>query len=185
MEYVDKWWAVLLPLIRPQLYINGGKEVLKSHQKFPFNRFFAEIVFETMTNILNSNDKDHKEYKDMSVVHVLKFIYFERPQKVTSKLRGRLREILAAFWENLNIKSLLRLSRTSLYWGNIIMVQLENEYGSYGLQTSYCDVRYMKHLHDLVRQHLGIKSLKVKFKSSVDHTTNPLFLKRKLDYICW
>ena len=26
MEYVDKWWSVLLPLIRPQLYINGGIE---------------------------------------------------------------------------------------------------------------------------------------------------------------
>ena len=35
------------------------------------------------------------------------------------------------------------------------MVQLENEYGSYGLQTNYCDVRYMTQLHDLVRQHLG------------------------------
>ena len=62
MAYVDKWWSVLLPLIRPQLYINGG---------------------------------------------------------------------------------------------NIIMVQLENEYGSYGLQTSHCDVKYMKHLHDLVRKYLG------------------------------
>ena len=39
MEYVDKWWAVLLPLIRPQLYINGGKEVLKSHHKFSSNRY--------------------------------------------------------------------------------------------------------------------------------------------------
>ena len=66
LQEVDKWWAVLLPLIRDQLYINGG---------------------------------------------------------------------------------------------NILMVQLENEYGSYGLQTGKCDTEYMRHLLDLVRQYLGPKVL--------------------------
>ena len=35
------------------------------------------------------------------------------------------------------------------------MVQLENEYGSYGLQTSHCDIEYMTYLRELVRRHLG------------------------------
>ena len=35
------------------------------------------------------------------------------------------------------------------------MVQLENEYGSYGLQTKHCDIAYMAHLRDLVRKYLG------------------------------
>ena len=35
------------------------------------------------------------------------------------------------------------------------MVQLENEYGSYGLQTSHCDIEYMTYLRELVRLHLG------------------------------
>jgi beta-galactosidase GanA len=87
------------------------------------------------------------------------------------------------YFTDLRINSLIVTFKNFFTKGNIIMVQLENEYGSYGLQTSYCDVRYMKHLHDLVRQHLGIKSLKVKFKMSVDHTSQ-LFLKQKLDYFC-
>ena len=39
--------------------------------------------------------------------------------------------------------------------GNVLMIQLENEYGSYGLQTGTCDVKYIVHLHDLVRKYLG------------------------------
>jgi beta-galactosidase len=39
--------------------------------------------------------------------------------------------------------------------GPIIMVQLENEYGSYGLQTKNCDTKYGIHLRDLIRKHLG------------------------------
>ena len=56
---------------------------------------------------------------------------------------------------------LLPRIRNQLYihGGNILMVQLENEYGSYGLQTGKCDIEYMKHLHDLVRHHLGPKVL--------------------------
>ena len=53
MEYVDKWWAVLLPLIRPQLYINGGKEILKSHHKFTSNKYTKKKE----NNESNSNDK--------------------------------------------------------------------------------------------------------------------------------
>ena len=62
LKHVDEWWSILLPKIKPQLYINGG---------------------------------------------------------------------------------------------NILMVQLENEYGSYGLQTKNCDIEYMIHLRELVFQHLG------------------------------
>ena len=56
---------------------------------------------------------------------------------------------------------LLPRIRNQLYihGGNILMVQLENEYGSYGLQTGKCDIEYMRHLHDLVRQYLGPKVL--------------------------
>lgn len=39
--------------------------------------------------------------------------------------------------------------------GNVLMLQLENEYGSYGLQTGHCDVKYMAHLRDLVKSLLG------------------------------
>ncbi len=39
--------------------------------------------------------------------------------------------------------------------GNVIMVQLENEYGSYGLQTKDCDLEYMSHLRDLAKHYLG------------------------------
>ena len=39
--------------------------------------------------------------------------------------------------------------------GNIIMSQLENEYGSFGLQTGYCDVEYMVRLRDLSQELLG------------------------------
>ncbi len=43
---------------------------------------------------------------------------------------------------------LLPILRERLYenGGNVIMVQLENEYGSYGLQTGYCDIEYMNAL---------------------------------------
>ena len=37
----------------------------------------------------------------------------------------------------------------------IINFQLENEYGSYGLQTGNCDIVYMTHLRDLARLYLG------------------------------
>lgn len=52
---------------------------------------------------------------------------------------------------------LLPRIRSQMYinGGNILMVQLENEYGSYGLQTQNCDIEYMLHLHDLVESHLG------------------------------
>ena len=33
--------------------------------------------------------------------------------------------------------------------------QLENEYGSYGLQTGKCDIVYMNHLRDLAISLLG------------------------------
>ena len=37
------------------------------------------------------------------------------------------------------------------------MVQLENEYGSYGLQTKNCDIEYMIYLRELVFQlYLGL-----------------------------
>lgn len=39
--------------------------------------------------------------------------------------------------------------------GPILMTQLENEYGSFGLQTGHCDTQYMLHLRDKVRQHFG------------------------------
>ena len=42
--------------------------------------------------------------------------------------------------------------------GPIIMVQVENEYGSYGIQTGYCDIEYMAHLRDLAWEHLGRKT---------------------------
>ena len=58
MEYVDKWWAVLLPLIRPQLYINGGKEVIKSHHKFTSNIY----IFKNKEN--NESNLKDKDYKD-------------------------------------------------------------------------------------------------------------------------
>ena len=32
---------------------------------------------------------------------------------------------------------------------------MENEYGSYGLQTGYCDPDYKNFLRDLARAHLG------------------------------
>ena len=35
------------------------------------------------------------------------------------------------------------------------LFQLENEYGSYGLQTNKCDIVYMNFLRDLARAHLG------------------------------
>ena len=34
-------------------------------------------------------------------------------------------------------------------------LQLENEYGSYGLQTGKCDILYMNHLRDLAISLLG------------------------------
>ena len=37
------------------------------------------------------------------------------------------------------------------------MVQLENEYGSYALQTAGPDTAYLIHLHSLLRHHLGPK----------------------------
>ena len=36
------------------------------------------------------------------------------------------------------------------------MTQLENEYGSFGLQTGYCDTTYMTHLRDKVWEHFGV-----------------------------
>ena len=39
--------------------------------------------------------------------------------------------------------------------GPIIMTQIENEYGSFGMQTGICDIEYMVHLRDKVRQHFG------------------------------
>ena len=52
---------------------------------------------------------------------------------------------------------LLPILKPHLYinGGNIILVQLENEYGSYGLQTGNCDVAYMQHLLDLSKRYLG------------------------------
>merc|ERR1719317_733475 len=39
--------------------------------------------------------------------------------------------------------------------GPIIMVQVENEYGSYGLQTGHCDKEYLAMLRDLVLNNVG------------------------------
>ena len=39
--------------------------------------------------------------------------------------------------------------------GPIIMVQVENEYGSYGLQTGHCDKEYLAMLRDLVLKNVG------------------------------
>lgn len=39
--------------------------------------------------------------------------------------------------------------------GNIIMVQLENEYGSYALQTKHTDIQYLISLKDTLKKHLG------------------------------
>lgn len=39
--------------------------------------------------------------------------------------------------------------------GPIIMVQVENEYGSYGQQIGKCDTEYISQLRDLTREHLG------------------------------
>ena len=40
--------------------------------------------------------------------------------------------------------------------GNVIMVQIENEFGSYGdISTNPLDKQYLEHLLDLVRVHLG------------------------------
>jgi hypothetical protein len=35
--------------------------------------------------------------------------------------------------------------------------QVENEYGSYGLQTGHCDKRYLARMRDLLRQLVGPK----------------------------
>lgn len=52
---------------------------------------------------------------------------------------------------------LLPRIRTQLYknGGPILLVQVENEYGSYGLQTQDCDIEYMSHLRDQAIKHLG------------------------------
>ena len=57
--------------------------------------------------------------------------------------------------------ALLPMIKPLLYenGGPIIMVQLENEYGSYGLQTGYCDIAYGIYLRNLVRKYLGPKVL--------------------------
>lgn len=39
--------------------------------------------------------------------------------------------------------------------GPILMTQIENEYGSFGVQTGHCDAEYLIHLRDKVRQHFG------------------------------
>ena len=39
--------------------------------------------------------------------------------------------------------------------GNIIMVQSENEYGSYAIQTGRSDTEYLLFMHDLLRKYLG------------------------------
>ena len=40
---------------------------------------------------------------------------------------------------------------------NISPLQVENEYGSYGLQTGHCDKRYLGRMRDLLRQLTGPK----------------------------
>lgn len=39
--------------------------------------------------------------------------------------------------------------------GNILMVQSENEYGSYAVQTKHSDTKYLLHMRDLIKTHLG------------------------------
>ena len=39
--------------------------------------------------------------------------------------------------------------------GPIIMVQIENEYGSYAAQTSHSDTKYLVRLRDLAAKHFG------------------------------
>ena len=43
--------------------------------------------------------------------------------------------------------------------GNIVMVQSENEYGSYALQTHHTDTDYLLQMRDLLRKYLGWKIL--------------------------
>jgi beta-galactosidase len=43
--------------------------------------------------------------------------------------------------------------------GPIIMVQVENEYGSYGTATNNCDLTYLVQLRDLIKRHLGNETL--------------------------
>ena len=39
--------------------------------------------------------------------------------------------------------------------GPILMVQLENEYGSYAQQTDHSDTKYLIYLQNLLIRHLG------------------------------
>ena len=43
--------------------------------------------------------------------------------------------------------------------GNIIMVQLENEYGSYAKQIRHTDTEYLIQMRNLLRKHLGTEIL--------------------------
>ena len=43
--------------------------------------------------------------------------------------------------------------------GNIIMVQLENEYGSYAKQTHHSDTEYLLQLQGLIHKYLGSEVL--------------------------
>ena len=43
--------------------------------------------------------------------------------------------------------------------GPVLMVQVENEYGSWGTVMGGCDTNYLAHLRDLIRQHLGNNTL--------------------------
>ena len=52
---------------------------------------------------------------------------------------------------------LLPMIKPRLYsnGGPIIMVQVENEYGSFGGSTGKCDLEYLSHLRSRLRSHLG------------------------------
>ena len=43
--------------------------------------------------------------------------------------------------------------------GNIIMVQLENEYGSYAKQKRHTDTEYLAQMRDLLQKYLGTEIL--------------------------
>ncbi|XP_059090616.1 beta-galactosidase-like [Tigriopus californicus] len=60
------------------------------------------------------------------------------------------------WWDVLMVKMKPLLYKNG---GPIIMSQLENEYGSYGLQTGYCDVEYLAHLRDKSWEHFGTDTL--------------------------
>ena len=46
-------------------------------------------------------------------------------------------------------------SRLYINGGNIIMIQVENEYSYYGLEMKNCEKKYLTHLRDLIHNHLG------------------------------